>query len=77
MRVESLRRLSFVDVVVVQPTTDPTVNLERFSPDIFTHADGDGDWSALHARVEALGVRYVNLPYRAGVSSTKLRGQAA
>lgn len=73
LRKSRLERLSFVDVIVRQATTDPTENLERFQPDVFTHGD---DWSRLregHETLERLGIEFVTLPYTPGVSSTMLR----
>jgi len=66
-RMARLARLPFVDVIDVQPTTDPTPLLERYRPDIFTHADGEGDWSALRERVADAAVHYVDLPYTSGI----------
>lgn len=66
-RMARLARLPFVDVIDLQPTTDPTPMLERYRPDIFTHADGEGDWTALRERVETAAVHYVELPYTFGV----------
>ena len=75
-RMDAIRRLSFVDVVVMQNTSDPTPNLLRFQPAVFTHGDADGEWSALHAQVAACGVEYRNLPYTVGISTSMLRGVA-
>lgn len=74
-RMAAVRGLGFVDVVVEQETTDPTPLLKRFLPDVYCHADGDGDWSLLKSRVAACGVPYVALPYTPGVTSTALRTQ--
>ena len=74
-RVRAVQALGFVDVVVEQVTTDPTDNLRQFSPEVFTHADGKGEWGTLRARVEALGIEYVNLPYSDAVTSTELRSR--
>lgn len=74
-RMEAVAALSFVDVVVEQETTDPTPLLKRFMPDVYAHADGDGDWSLLRSRVAACGVRYENLLYTPGITSTDLRLQ--
>ncbi len=73
LRLREIRRLDFVDVAVIQDETDPTPGLQRFMPDIFTHADGAGTWSELRERVAAAGVEYVNIPYTEGISSTVLR----
>ena len=73
LRMERVGRLSFVDVVAAQATTDPTPLLRRFRPDVFTHGD---DWERLlqgQDTIEALGILYVSLPYTPGVSSTGLR----
>ena len=72
-RVRAVENIGCVDVVEIQTTTDPTPLLERYRPDVFTHADGDGDWTALRERVRAMGAEYVNLPYTPGISSTALR----
>lgn len=74
-RMEAVKRLGFVDVVEYQMGTDPTDNLERFRPDVFTHADGNDEWSHLRKQVEALGIEYVNLPYTPDVSTTLLRAK--
>jgi len=76
-RQRQVQALPFVDAAVVQLTTDPTPNLERYLPDVMTHADGADDWSHLKAQVEALGIEYVNLPYTAGISTTALREKAS
>lgn len=75
-RMERIQRLPFVDVVALQPTTDPTPLLERFRPDVFTHGD---DWERLregHETIERLGIEFVRLPYTPGISSTALRAGA-
>jgi len=74
-RVRSMENIGFVDVVEIQGTTDPTALLERFRPDVFTHADGDGDWTELRDRVRAMGIEYVDIPYTPGISSTALRAE--
>lgn len=75
-RVEALRRLSFVDAVEEQATTDPTPLLERFRPAVLVHGD---DWSQLkkgNETLERLGIEFVTLPYTEGISSTILRSIA-
>lgn len=73
-RINNLRRLGFVDVVVEQATTDPTPLLKRFLPDVYTHGS---DWSRLkegHETIDHLGIEWVLLPYTEGITSTILRG---
>lgn len=73
VRMQNVARLGFVDVVVLQATTDPTPLLERFRPDVFTHGS---DWERLirgQETIERLGVEFVLLPYTPGISSTLLR----
>lgn len=75
-RVAAVARLSFVDVVVTQQTTDPTPMLERFLPDVMSHGS---DWSQLregHETLERLGIEWVLVPYTPGISTTQLRGVA-
>jgi glycerol-3-phosphate cytidylyltransferase len=67
LRMARLARLPFVDVIDIQPTTDPTPMLERYRPDVFTHADGEGDWSTLRERVADANVHYVDLPFTSGI----------
>lgn len=72
-RIEAVRRVTFVNVVERQPTTDPTPLLVRFQPDIMTHGD---DWDRLlqgQETVERLGIEWVLLPYTKDVSTTMLR----
>jgi cytidyltransferase-like protein len=72
-RRDRIARIGFVDLAVRQAGTDPTENLLKIRPDIFTHGD---DWSELkegHATLTELGVEYVTIPYTEGVSSTMLR----
>lgn len=74
LRMRAISRLGFVDVVVMQPTTDPTPILERFRPDAMTHGS---DWDRLqegHEALERLGVEWVILPHTPGISSSMLRG---
>ena len=71
-RIRRIERLPFAHVVLYQPTSDPTVLLERFRPEIFAHADGADDWGTLREQVEATGTRYVNLPYTDGISTSRL-----
>jgi len=62
-------------VAVLQDGTDPTAELERFRPDVFTHGD---DWARLkqgHETIERLGIEYVSIPYTQGISTTQLRGE--
>jgi len=75
LRERNIRSLECVDLVVSQPSTDPTALLERIRPDVFTHADGGENWSRLRGQVEALGIEYLDLPYTAGISSTQVRQQ--
>lgn len=73
LRVQTIARLTFVDVVEVQPTTDPTPLLERFRPHALVHGD---DWSRLregHETLDRLGIEFVRLPYTPGISTTLLR----
>lgn len=75
-RLAAIRRLGLAHVVELQPTTDPTPLIERFHPDIYCHADGDGEWSVLQERVRAAGCPcYINLPYTPDISSTLLRAR--
>lgn len=72
-RMDTLRRLPFVDVVVPQATTDPSENLRRFRPDVMTHGD---DWDELlvgQETVRALGIEWALIPYTPDISSTALR----
>jgi rfaE bifunctional protein nucleotidyltransferase chain/domain len=73
LRMDALLRLPLVDVVVPQPTTDPSALLERFRPDIMTHGD---DWTELregHETLERLGIEWRLIPYTPGISTTLLR----
>lgn len=77
MRIEAVRRLSFVDVVARQETTDPTPLLERFRPDVLVHGD-EPNWQRLregHDTLERLGIEFVLLPYTEGISTTILRAE--
>jgi len=74
-RKEQVSQLPWVTLTVLQDGTDPTDNLRRFRPDIFTHGD---DWDRLmqgHETLEELGIEYRTIPYTPGISSTILRGQ--
>lgn len=76
LRIRSVERLGFVDVVELQRTTDPTALLERFQPKKLVHGD---DWTRLkegHDTLERLGIEFVRLPYTPGLSTTLLRGMA-
>lgn len=76
LRMQNIGRLSFVDVVERQESTDPTPLLERFRPDVLVHGD---DWSRLregHETLARLGVEFVTLPYTPEVSTTALRAAA-
>lgn len=73
LRARKVRALRFVDVVEIQPTTDPTPLLERYRPDVMTHGS---DWEQLLEgadTLERLGVEWKILPYTPGVSSRDLR----
>lgn len=73
VRMRNVQRLTFVDVVALQDTTDPSSLLIRFRPDKYCHGD---DWSKLirgQETIERLGVEFVLLPYTPGISSTLLR----
>jgi cytidyltransferase-like protein len=72
-RLETIARLPWVTLAVPQLGTDPSLNLRRFMPDIFTHGD---DWDRLkegHETLEELGIEYRTIPYTQGISSTMLR----
>jgi cytidyltransferase-like protein len=74
-RLTQIRNIPWVDVAVLQDGTDPTAELERFRPDVFTHGD---DWARLkqgHETIERLGIDYVSIPYTQGISTTQLRGE--
>lgn len=73
IRLAKVKALGLAHVVELQDTTDPTPLLERYRPNVFVHADGQGSWSLLRERVEAAGVQYLNLPYTDGISSSQLR----
>lgn len=77
LRIQNVARLSFVDVVERQATTDPTPLLERFRPHALVHGD---DWSRLREGQETLdrlGIEFVQLPYTPGISTTILRAAGA
>ena len=72
-RLKQVRQLPWVTFATLQDGTDPSNNLRRFLPDIFTHGD---DWHRLkqgHDTLEELGIEYVTVPYTPNVSSTQLR----
>jgi rfaE bifunctional protein nucleotidyltransferase chain/domain len=72
-RIACVKRLTFVDAVVVQDTTNPTPVLERFRPDVMSHGD---DWHELregHETLERLGIEWRLVPYTPGISTTLLR----
>jgi cytidyltransferase-like protein len=74
-RMEQVRELPWVTFATLQDGTDPSANLRRFLPDIFTHGD---DWDRLkqgHETLEDLGIEYRTIRYTPGISSTILRGQ--
>jgi cytidyltransferase-like protein len=74
-RARMVEALGFVDVVEMQPTTDPTPLLERYRPDIMTHGD---DWERLREgaeTLERLGIEWRLIPYTPGISSTDLRAK--
>jgi glycerol-3-phosphate cytidylyltransferase-like family protein len=87
LRMARLARLPFVDVIDIQPTTDPTPMLERYRPDVFTHADGKAtgprSGSGWRTRTSITWIcpylgdhRVRGLPYTPGVSTTLLRQRA-
>lgn len=72
-RMDAIRQIAWVDVVVPQETTDPSYNLRRFLPHCMTHAD---DWTRLREgqeTLEELGITWHLIPYTKGISSTILR----
>jgi len=72
-RARMIEALGFVDVVELQPSTDPTPLLERYRPDVMTHGD---DWERLREgaeTLERLGIEWKLIPYTPGISSTVLR----
>lgn len=76
-RINAIKQLTFVDVVEVQQTTDPTQLLERYLPDVLIHGN---DWEKLiegNETLQRLGIELVLLPYTIGISSTSLREQGA
>lgn len=75
IRAREVGRLHFVDVAVLQRTTDPSPQVERFRPKFLVHGD---DWQRLiegNETLQRLGVELVLLPYTQGVSTTLLRQQ--
>jgi D-beta-D-heptose 7-phosphate kinase / D-beta-D-heptose 1-phosphate adenosyltransferase len=74
-RLQRIQRIPWVDVAIEQASTDPTENLRRFLPDIFTHGS---DWDRLkqgHETLEELGIEYVTIPYTKEISTTILRSR--
>jgi cytidyltransferase-like protein len=72
-RMNALRQIWWIDLVVGQLTTDPSENLRRFLPKVMTHGD---DWDRLregHETLEELGIEWRLIPYTKGISSTILR----
>lgn len=66
-----VQSLYFVDLAVIQPTTDPTPVLEVIRPQVMTHGD---DWQRLikgQSTLERLGIEWVLVPYTHGVSTTQ------
>ena len=73
-RMGKIEDLHWVDMVMEQEGTDPSYNLRRILPDVFTHGS---DWERLkegHETLEELGIEYVSIPYTPGISTTILRG---
>jgi glycerol-3-phosphate cytidylyltransferase len=73
-RMGKIEDLPWVDMVMEQEGTDPSDNLRRIMPDVFTHGS---DWERLkegHETLEELGIEYVSIPYTPGISTTILRG---
>jgi glycerol-3-phosphate cytidylyltransferase len=73
-RMGKIEDLPWVDMVMEQEGTDPSDNLRRIMPDVFTHGS---DWERLkegHDTLEELGIEYVSIPYTPGISTTILRG---
>jgi len=73
-RIGKIEDLPWVDMVMEQAGTDPSDNLRRILPDVFTHGS---DWERLkegHDTLEELGIEYVSIPYTPGISTTILRG---
>jgi glycerol-3-phosphate cytidylyltransferase len=73
-RMGKIEDLPWVDMVMEQEGTDPSDNLRRILPDVFTHGS---DWDKLregHETLEELGIEYVSIPYTPGISTTILRG---
>lgn len=81
-RIGNVGDLRYVDMVLLQPTTDPTPVLEMLSaegrrPKYLVHGD---DWSRLLAGNETLarlGIKLVLLPYTRGISTSMLRERMA
>lgn len=77
-RVAEVSALPEVDLVVVQPSTDPTPVLNRLDwmglrPAAMTHG---GDWDRLlegHETLDTLGIEWVKVPLVSDISSTKIR----
>jgi D-beta-D-heptose 7-phosphate kinase/D-beta-D-heptose 1-phosphate adenosyltransferase len=69
-----------VDLVLVQPGTDPSPVINRLDhlglrPFAMTHG---GDWDRLlegHETLDTLGINWVTIPLVGDVSSTKIRGE--
>lgn len=77
LRMQNIERSGIANVVLFQPTTDPSPLLERMRPDVFVHGD---DWSRLlegNETLERLGIEFVTLPYTPGISTTMLRAVSA
>ena len=75
-RIAAVARLGFVDQVMYQASSDPSPNLIRVMPDVFTHGDAGEDWSALREQVARFGIEYVDIGYTMGISTTQLREDA-
>jgi len=74
-RVEIVRAIKFVDVVVPQEDMDKLKMWERLKFNIMFVGDDWFDtpkWKELEEKFEVLGVKIIYFPYTKGISSTKI-----
>jgi len=76
-RLEMVKNVKFVDVVVKQETYSPLPNVKQLQPDILFESTSHSDEAIAHARkvMKELNGRVIVMPYYAGRSVTAIKNK--
>lgn len=72
-RIELARSIKYVDLVVVQKTYSPLINLQIIKPDILMESNSHKPEQDVEDFMKSIGSRIIIIPYFPGHSSTQIK----